>query len=129
MCEANSDNIWHCVIQFGYINAGKSWIIGIFHVISGVWLHFAGKIPETWEIWGKMSYKSSQKATFDVAFPKYSGYLVNLLHLCEDFSKDLGDSIQNAGVLQSIYGINVGKIWFPYKCRLVIGSVGKLEFF
>ena len=46
-------------------------------------------------------------------FPDIWDILVNLLHICEDFSEDSGDSLQNVGILQSLYGINVGKLGFP----------------
>ena len=60
---ANSDKIFfklhtHCknqaylngVIYFGYINAGKSRILGIFFANYGFLLHFCGIIPKTRDI-------------------------------------------------------------------------------
>ena len=78
-------------------------------------MHFAGNIPKTWEIWGKMSYKSSQKATFYVAFPNIWDILVNLLHFCVAFFQRVQEiPIQNMCVLQVIiYGLMLERFGFP----------------
>ena len=79
-----------CVIHFGYINAGKSWIIGIFHVISGFWLHFAGNILKTQEIQGKMHNTLVKWATLYMAFPEYLGYSSQLYICSVAFCKGSG---------------------------------------
>ena len=58
-------------------------------------------------------------------FPNIPDILFNLAHHCEDFSENLGDSIQDAGVLQSLYGINVEKLGFPISAGLA-EACGKL---
>ena len=123
-------------IHFGYINAGKSQIIGILHVISGVWLHFAGNILKTWEIQGKMSANSidfsknsgcsifSQMATLLVAFTENLGYSSQSYVTCVAFSEDSKKSVQDACVLHTLYGTNVGKLGFPISADLLpFGSV------
>ena len=92
-----------CVICLGYINAGKSQIISIFHEICGVWLHFAGNILKTQEIQGEMFNTLVKWLHYMWLFLKIQDILVNLINLCENFSKNLEDSIQDAGVLQSLY--------------------------
>ena len=98
---------------FGYINAGKSQIISIFHKICGLLLHFAGNILKTQEIQGKMFNTLVKELHFMWLFPNIWDILVNLVYCCEDFSKNSGDSIQSVGVLWSIYGISVGNLVSP----------------
>ena len=79
----------NCVIHFGYINAGKSQIIGIFHKMYGVLSHFVGNILKTQDIWGKMSNILVKWLHYMELFPNIWDILVRL-HFCVAFFKESG---------------------------------------
>ena len=100
-------------VGFYCILVGLFWKIGIFGakypIITSVSYIFAGNnpknreilakclqiqsnFPKTWEIRGKMLNILAKWLHYLWIFPNIWGILINLLHLCGDFSEDLGNS-------------------------------------
>ena len=67
----------------------------------------------------------SQMATLLVAFPAYSRYSSQSYIICVAFSGDSEESVQDACVLHTLYGTNVGKLVFSISADLsLFESVG-----
>ena len=95
------------IVVFSCVLLGLTRKLGTFKAKC---LQIQSNFPKTRGIWGKMSNILVKWLHYLWLFQNIWGIVVNLLHLCGDFSKNLGNSIQNTYRFTVIMGTKEGTI-------------------